>query len=61
MNGQVRRLPIRGALGSYSLLVYQMAEDGNPRELGAHWVSGMGFCVGHRGLSLARVRAKTIA
>lgn len=61
MNGQVRRLSIRGDLGFYSLLVYQMAGEGNTREVGAHWVAGMGLCVGQRGLSLGRVRAQSIA
>lgn len=46
MNGQVRRLSIRGDLGSYSLLVYQVAEEGNTKEVGAHWAAGMGLCVG---------------
>lgn len=61
MNGQVRRLSIRGDLGSYSLLVSQMAEEGNTWEIEAHWVAGMGLCVGQRGLSLGRVRGQSIA
>lgn len=41
MGGQIRGLIIRVNLGFYSLLVYQMAEEGNVKEVRAQWVSGM--------------------
>lgn len=33
-----------------------MAEEGNIRELGAHWVDEMGLCMGQRALNLGHVR-----
>lgn len=42
MNGQVRRLPIRGDLGVFLLTV----EEGNTMGVGARWVAGWGFVWG---------------
>lgn len=41
MDGQIRGLIIRVNLGFYSLLVFQMAEEGNVKEVRAQWVPGM--------------------